>query len=57
MAHRELSSGEAGGPLTGRVPSDWIAFATSWHSGWGKKLTLGIIVLLVSFCVMSYGSK
>ncbi|MBQ1657222.1 MAG: cytochrome b/b6 domain-containing protein [Rhodocyclaceae bacterium] len=35
------------GPLTGRVPSDWIAFATSWHSGWGKKLTLGIIVLHV----------
>lgn len=35
------------GSLTGRVASDWIAAATSWHSGWGKKLTLGIIVLHV----------
>ena len=43
------------GPLTGRVPSDWIAFATSWHSGWGKKLTLGIIVLHV--CAVSFHSR
>lgn len=39
------------GPLTGRVPSEWIAAATSWHSGWGKKLTLGIIVLHVAAIV------
>ncbi len=35
------------GPLTGRVPGEWIAAATSWHSGWGKRLLLGITLLHV----------
>jgi cytochrome b561 len=35
------------GPLTARVSSAWVSFATSYHKTWGEWLIVGLIVLHV----------